>query len=64
MADQFAGQAIDIGPFYSKEFFAREVEDLRAMHYRNVDAFAIENIAVHSRPPVEALGKVALFVHR
>jgi hypothetical protein len=41
MADQFAGQAIDIGPFYSKEFSAREVEDLRAMHQRNVDAFAI-----------------------
>jgi hypothetical protein len=41
MPDQFAGQAIDIDPFYIVEFFALEIEDLVAVHHRNGDAFAI-----------------------
>jgi len=42
MPDQFAGRAIDIDAFQSVEFFPREVEDVRAAHHVNVDAFAIE----------------------
>jgi hypothetical protein len=50
---------LDLGPFKVVEFFAREIEDLRADHHRNMDASAIENIAGHdlslTRPSQAAL---------
>ena len=62
MPDQFAGRAIDIDAFQSAEFFPREVDDVRAAHHANADAFAIENIAAQDRPPIEASqSKAALF---
>ena len=54
MPDQFAGRALDIDPFQSVEFFAREVEHVRTAHYANLDAIAIENIGAHDRPPIQA----------
>jgi len=54
VTDKFAGRPIDIDPFNIVELLAREVEDLRAAHHRNVDASTIENTAAHERPPVEA----------
>jgi hypothetical protein len=61
VTDQFAGRATDIDPFYIVELLAREFEDLRAAHHRDVDAPAIENAAAHERPPIEAPGNHALF---
>lgn len=54
MPDEFAGKAIDIATFQFVQFFAREIKNVRADDHRNVDAFAVENIAVHDRPPIEA----------
>ena len=54
MPDQFAGRTIDVGPFKVVELFAREVENLRTDHHRDVDALAVKDIAGHDQPPVEA----------
>jgi hypothetical protein len=54
MPDQFARWTIYAGPFKVVEFFAREIEDLRADHHSDVEALAVDNIAGHDRPPVEA----------
>jgi hypothetical protein len=54
MPDEFAGQAIDIAIPKFVQFFALEVEDVRAEDHRDVGTFAIENIAIHDRTPIEA----------
>jgi hypothetical protein len=54
MPDQFARRTIDVGALEVVELSAREIENLRADHHRNVYALAVENIAGHNRAPVDA----------
>jgi hypothetical protein len=60
MPDEFAGQAINIAILQFVQFFASEIEDVRTDDHRDVGAFAVENIAVHDRPPIEAPEQAAL----
>src|ERR1700752_398084 len=53
MADQLAGEAIDIDPLEIVDFLAAEVEDRGAVLHSSADPLVIEYVPAHETPPID-----------
>jgi len=47
MTDQFTGLAVDLAPFEIVKLLAGRIENLRADHDSNEDAFTVEYVVAH-----------------
>ena len=52
MADEVAGEPVNVDAFEVKELLSLEIEDRRTDYSGNMDALAIEDVSVHDWPPL------------
>jgi hypothetical protein len=53
MADQLAGETIDIDPLKIVDFLAAEIEDRCAVLHSSADSLVIEYVPAHETPPID-----------